>query len=73
LFLQKRPEGKAQRKKISLVDIRRRSNKVIRAFLQKPSGRQIFCLRPALARASQPANRNSTSIASILDTKYATA
>ena len=55
LFSRKRLDGEARRRRISLVDLRLRSNEARRPFPRKPSGRRVFCLRPALARPSQPA------------------
>src|SRR5260221_2847861 len=45
----------ARRRRISLVDLRLRSNEARRPFPQKPSGRRVFCPWPALARSLQPA------------------
>src|SRR5436190_4815208 len=51
----KRPDGEARQWRISLVDLGLRSNEVRRSFARKPSGRQVFCPWPALARSLQPA------------------
>ena len=45
----------ARRRRISLVDLRLRSNEARRPFPRKPSGRRVFCPWPALARSLQPA------------------
>ena len=37
------------------MDLRLRSNEARRPFPRKPSGRQVLCPWPALARTSQPA------------------
>src|SRR6266446_2757422 len=55
LFSGKRPDGEAGRRRISLVDLRLRSNEARRPFPRKPSGRQVFCPWPALVRSAQPA------------------
>src|SRR5687767_15899767 len=55
LFSRKRPDGEARRGRISLVDLRLRSNEASRPFPRKPSGRRVFRPRPALARTLQPA------------------
>src|SRR5687767_16032225 len=55
LFSRKRPDGEARRGRISLVDLRLRSNEASRPFPRKPSGRRVFWPRPALARTLQPA------------------
>ncbi len=55
LFSGKRPDGEARRGE----HIRQRSateeQRSQSAFSRKPSGRRVFCLRPALTRTSQPA------------------
>src|SRR5215218_9302943 len=50
-----RVDGEARRRRISLVDLRLRSNEASRPVARKPSGRQVFCLWPALAQSLQPA------------------
>ena len=37
------------------MDLRLRNNEARQPFPRKPAGRRVFCLRPALARPSQPA------------------
>ncbi|EEF62732.1 hypothetical protein Cflav_PD5367 [Pedosphaera parvula Ellin514] len=53
LFSRKRPDGKARRRRISLVDLRLRSNAARRPLARKPSGRRCFWPQPALARPSR--------------------
>src|SRR5216684_1414853 len=55
LFSGKRPDGEARRRRISLVDLRLRSNEVRRPFPRKPSGRRVFWPWPALTRSLRPA------------------
>ena len=55
LFSRKRPYGEARRSRISLVDLRLRSNEARRPFARKPFGRRFFWPWPSLARPLQPA------------------
>jgi len=55
LFSRQRPDGEAQRRRISSLDLRLRSNEARRPLARKPSGRRVFCPWPALARSLQPA------------------
>src|SRR6266478_2519154 len=49
LFSQKWPDGEARRRRVSVADLRLRSNKARWPFPRKISGRRVFCPWPALA------------------------
>jgi hypothetical protein len=55
LFSRQRPYDEARRTRISLVDLRLRSNEARGSLARKPFGRQVFWPQPSLARHSKPA------------------